>query len=706
MQKLLLMLCLILFSISCRKINPAPENSLPPALSGTNVSEGIGEDSKTNPFSVENVNRAIKWLQTKNVSPSGTAREIVPEELPSVVAPLDTIAIGGGGPLQPNCLYVRFLPTDVEQLTILEDDIGFDLWDTPLHIDVANEPEFYQDPSLPSGAITWQYTVVPVGYPLPRNIQYEILSSLFLFNDDDGEPNEPEDDWAGDTGGLSRTNPNGFISVREFMQQHGNPMIQAKADLKKLAPGISSEALYKAIMILSGHKEELEEDGTLARTRYYPEGYLKVQNTTLPLIGGDGPDGTEPVKGAMVKSRNFFKLSHTYTDVNGYFKIAKGYKRKAQIVVKFKNARCAIKGITGDLKLWQFAFPVKKKLGRFSRGDMQNVRHTLYYNTDSKSNQARIWAAANALNGRWEMDAWNTQKGLPNIPYLKIWLRGDKETKSGNNTPMSNHVYNAFGGSTDCIIKRIYNDLVEVPLAAFFGELNIYGLAEWATTGNMANTWQVPAVITALNILSRKFKPDIILAYGDPGNQTIKSPLICNAMYKRLASATLYQQTGPEYWCDYTGVIKRLFTGGTNDTIKNRDWAAIVEGWGYYVANTVTAEKYYGFLVTQTNNAARIQIDQIEDFRVDNQASGGLITDNIGYRGWLACGFLYDLTDVGENISTTGIVDNANAYTPQRIFKAYTSSVRDISSLKTELLSSNAGLQTNEVNLLYTSYGY
>lgn len=82
-------------------------------------------------------------------------------------------------------LYVRFLPTDTAQYNRLNEDTNLVLFDYPLDYEIIEEGEYYHDPSIAEGEYTWLYTTVPVNYQFDSQIQYEILDSCYIAQDDD-----------------------------------------------------------------------------------------------------------------------------------------------------------------------------------------------------------------------------------------------------------------------------------------------------------------------------------------------------------------------------------------------------------------------------------------------------------------------------------------------------------------------------------------
>ena len=92
-----------------------------------------------------------------------------PYTVDNMTKALQSIAPAGRTTLEPTDFYVRFLPTSDEQLQTLNDQ-GLELIDHPLDYRIVREGDWYHDPSLPEGDITWQYAVVPVDFAFPKGI--------------------------------------------------------------------------------------------------------------------------------------------------------------------------------------------------------------------------------------------------------------------------------------------------------------------------------------------------------------------------------------------------------------------------------------------------------------------------------------------------------------------------------------------------------
>ena len=80
--------------------------------------------------------------------------------------------------VKPTDLYVRFLPADKAECDLLE-SLGLELVDHPLDYAIAVDGDWYHDPEVPEGNVTWQYAVVPVGFDFP-DIEYEIIDECYI----------------------------------------------------------------------------------------------------------------------------------------------------------------------------------------------------------------------------------------------------------------------------------------------------------------------------------------------------------------------------------------------------------------------------------------------------------------------------------------------------------------------------------------------
>jgi len=96
--------------------------------------------------------------------------------------------------VEPTDYYVRFLPEDDTQYERLL-EMGLVLIDHPLDYAVVREGDWYHDPSIPEGQVTWQYAVVPKGFTFPSGYEWEHLDDCFLPEHQSSTKSSLSIDW-------------------------------------------------------------------------------------------------------------------------------------------------------------------------------------------------------------------------------------------------------------------------------------------------------------------------------------------------------------------------------------------------------------------------------------------------------------------------------------------------------------------------------
>ena len=180
-------------------------------------------------------------------------------------------------------LYVRFLPYTQEQYDYLE-SLGLELLDHPVDYRIVREGDWYHDPSVPEGDITWQYAVVPADFHFPASIVHEILDECYIA---EHVPTRASDvDWA--------------AVEREAFRQTGN------ADLLQPASRGGADCPTGCITII----DDLLDGGTQI-----------------------------PVTGVKVAVNSFVKVSTAFSDEQGRYRITRNYSGKVRYRLVFKNKR-------------------------------------------------------------------------------------------------------------------------------------------------------------------------------------------------------------------------------------------------------------------------------------------------------------------------------------------------------------------------------
>lgn len=83
-----------------------------------------------------------------------------------------------GEMLKPNFLYVKFKPENLSDYSVLTQN-GVELTPYPLNYELIGKGWFYYDPEVPTGQMTYYYSVVPIDYSFFW-VEYEILFPVYM----------------------------------------------------------------------------------------------------------------------------------------------------------------------------------------------------------------------------------------------------------------------------------------------------------------------------------------------------------------------------------------------------------------------------------------------------------------------------------------------------------------------------------------------
>lgn len=181
-------------------------------------------------------------------------------------------------------LYVRFLPKDEVQFETLE-SLGLTLTDHPLDYEIVKDGDWYHDPEVPEGSVTWQYAVVSHDFSFP-DMEYEIIDECHLSEND---PQTRTDD------------------------------------------GIDWEAVERQAYLITGNGRFLEQDTKASKV--YPSGRITI-------VDEDSDDGVPVgVKGVRVSCNSFVRFAHAYTDEQGYYQMGKKFSAKLRYRLVFDNEK-------------------------------------------------------------------------------------------------------------------------------------------------------------------------------------------------------------------------------------------------------------------------------------------------------------------------------------------------------------------------------
>lgn len=212
-----------------------------------------------------------------------------PYEVSNVTKALESLypTKAGRTEITPTDRYVRFLPSDDADLQKLT-GAGVELLDHPMDFEILREGDYYHDPSLPDGSITWQYGVVPMDFEPPVGIVCEELHECFLIE------NAPE---------------------------------------TKAAMGdVDWEAVEAEAFRLTGNGNMLASETKGDSSGKIPEGRIAIL---------DEDYDSEPigVPGVKVSCNVFVKIATAYTDDRGYYKMPKEFSSDLRYRIVFANRK-------------------------------------------------------------------------------------------------------------------------------------------------------------------------------------------------------------------------------------------------------------------------------------------------------------------------------------------------------------------------------
>ena len=195
-------------------------------------------------------------------------------------------------------LYVRFLPKNEEELSILKRDSTLVLYDYPLDYEIEEKGYFYRDPEVPDGQPTYQYCAIKVNKELPSSIENEILAELFI-------PNEDNDDKT--------------ISKKAFSYDIVNTLVDEALRITNNLPNIdfqSQKSLFRR------------------RSKWRPAGTIRVWDDNLSRWVG--------VEGVEVRARRWFTTHKGIANSSGYYSCDGRFRRDANYSIDWERYHFAL----------------------------------------------------------------------------------------------------------------------------------------------------------------------------------------------------------------------------------------------------------------------------------------------------------------------------------------------------------------------------
>ena len=251
------MTLMALMMMACSKEGPSFEsNQNSDYAQGASYDEIVLGERLENPYKTENIEKALNSLYPTKA-----------------------------GDVQVNTtdLYVRFLPSSQSEYDELM-AMGLLLFDHPLDYEIEVEGDWYHDPDIPQGQITWQYAVVPVDFDFPQ-IRYEVIDECYIAEND----------------------------------------LLTKSD-----NGVDWSSVERQAYIVTGNENMLAPQGRAADSSR-PKGRITIVDRHY---NGGKAIG---VSGVNISCNSFVKTDDTFTDVNGNYEMSKKFSANLNYKIVFKN---------------------------------------------------------------------------------------------------------------------------------------------------------------------------------------------------------------------------------------------------------------------------------------------------------------------------------------------------------------------------------
>jgi hypothetical protein len=672
---------------SCQKDLSNQSQASVQSQTGSKIPDNFFKQT-TLPGIVSNTGNALTQTNNNpgnNVGPSnpnnGDEQVLLSNQLPNpyTVANMQNaynILYGQGYTITANHMYVRFKPANQDQLGILEDDGDLELQDFPMDYAITQDGDYYQDPNLGTEVISWLYSVVPVGYTPPAGIQYEVICNLYIPDNNlllEGMAESLVDSTYSAAATYSVTIENGVRVITRTDIEGIEPMYPPPCD----DPGLCAGG-----------------GGGGENPPPLPPGIFVEDQRAC---GATNTNITVPLRIARVVCKRWFKIWRGYTNDLGRFTVTKTFRNNVKVIVKTKNNLAKISKVRG-IRLWQMAFPVKRRIGVFAGNQLATLRFVFWKPVNAGADNAELpyWVAATTHNSNIEFRDYSGEFGVSQPPSnLKIIISNWGE---GFSTTGAAPMFNKCNGA----------------MTTYFAQHFI-----------LSQSFLVAGDLNTL-VASLVNRVDVIINYQAPQadyNCRLTSTWMKELAYHELGHASHYAQAGCDFWTAYRTAIATELSktnqtnfhpyGSGNDPA-TAPVLAIGEMWGNH-CQYVYSNRHYGNGGTAAANfTTRMQGIEYQNINGGLNAHLNAIENhnpnatNVNW-AWIPEGLPYDLFDNANDnvtINNNRPIDNVIGYTNQQCFNALQSDVRSIPAFRDRLLQLNGNNQQAQVNELFQNYGY
>ncbi|HQV86512.1 MAG: hypothetical protein IPQ25_15605 [Chitinophagaceae bacterium] len=604
---------------------------------------------------------------------------------------------GSTAPVPVTHLYIRYKPATQDQLATLLNQPNLELQDYPMDYKVLQDGDYYQDPTLGTEDIGWLYSAVPANYTPVAGIQYEVIQQLHIPANDDLLLEGMAESLAG--GAIYDDT---VIVADRYITRVDEPSdtlilpnrLPVPCEIDPCAPGCDPTGCGGG-----------GGGGGGTYNPQIPRGTIQVQDqrtcntVTTPIVN-------VPVRQARIVCKRWFKIWTGYTNDQGQFLATKRFRNKVKVILKTENNNAKVAKVRG-IRLWQIAFPVKKRLGVFDQIAMANISYLFEKPnpTNAHDKELPYWVATTTHNSVLEYGQYAGEVGILNHPTkLNIIVTNWGFQRGAGAAPMWNkcHVLNS--------------------------ELNLLqGFVQYFIAQPLLLS--VP-IVNLVEVL--KNETDVIIGYAATVadyNCLLTSSTVKAIVYHELGHTSHFAQAGCDNWQVYrtriSNELAETFGGDPygDGTETNAGIVAVGEMWGNHCEKWFSERHYtnparetislgqngiyindgsalanYGGYLTFSLAGLNANFASIENFDPNRAADA---------HRWIPQGLCYDLFDPRNDASFGGpLFDNVTGFTIQQCFNALQSDVRTIPAFRDRLLQQNGNNQQVQVNALVNAYNY
>lgn len=258
--------------------------------------------------------------------------------------------------------YVKFKPQNTDELKLLEADSTLILYDYPLDYEILQMGDYYHDPEVPITQPTYQYASIKVSQELTTTVDYEILSDLFIPDEED-----VPDDFTSLLVDESLKLTNNLKSDYNTENILSRPSKWRPAGtIRVWDDKIGSTTTTTRVFSHWEYYDCDNDEVPIIQERLIPIDDGQCRRAIYTYITNTSAGSYIPMEGVKVRARRWFTTHTGITNAQGYYSVDGRFRRAANYKIKWKRH---------DFSIWWSYLSAAKYNGPKIRGDWNlNIR--------------------------------------------------------------------------------------------------------------------------------------------------------------------------------------------------------------------------------------------------------------------------------------------------------------------------------------------